>query len=198
MREYTNIIRDELNVKSTEITNIEITDTKYIITVRIISRYMDYIVDKASLAEEYQNPKFAAFQFDLTLPSGTELNDVKLLSESSAHRLMFAQLGGNTYRVIGFSMSNAKFLETDGKFLELRLANAASGTVSVDNVLFVTPINKKMAFAGGQLGTTAIEDIEVNYEEKEIFDLQGQKRGNSRNNLDRGVYIINHKKVIIK
>lgn len=25
-----------------------------------------YIVDKASLAEEYQNPKFAAFQFDLT------------------------------------------------------------------------------------------------------------------------------------
>ena len=71
-------------------------------------------------------------------------------------------------------MSNAKFLETDGKFLELRLANAASGTVSVDNVLFVTPINKKMAFAGGQLGTTAIEDIEVNYEEKEIFDLQGR------------------------
>ena len=145
-----------------------------------------------------QPERFTAFQFDLTLPSGTELNDVKLLSESSAHRLMFAQLGGNTYRVIGFSMSNAKFPETDGKFLELRLANAASGTVSVDNVLFVTPTNKKMAFAGGQLGTTAIEDIEVNYEEKEIFDLQGQKRGNSRNNLDRGVYIINHKKVIIK
>ena len=39
---------DELNVKSTDITNVEITDTKYIVTVRIISRYMDYIVDKTT------------------------------------------------------------------------------------------------------------------------------------------------------
>lgn len=37
---------DELNVKSTEIENVEITDTKYIITVKLISRYMDYIIDK--------------------------------------------------------------------------------------------------------------------------------------------------------
>ena len=39
---------DELNVKSTDIINVEITDTKYIITVRLISRYMDYIIDKES------------------------------------------------------------------------------------------------------------------------------------------------------
>ena len=39
---------DELNVKSTDIIKVEITDTKYIITVKIISRYMDYIVDKTT------------------------------------------------------------------------------------------------------------------------------------------------------
>ena len=39
---------DELNVKSTDIVKIDITDTKYIITVRLISRYMDYIIDKES------------------------------------------------------------------------------------------------------------------------------------------------------
>lgn len=39
---------DEFNVKSTDIVNIEITDMKYIVTVRIISRYMDYIVDKTT------------------------------------------------------------------------------------------------------------------------------------------------------
>jgi len=39
---------DELNVKSTDIINVDITDTKYIITVKIISRYMDYIVDKST------------------------------------------------------------------------------------------------------------------------------------------------------
>ena len=39
---------DELNVKSTEIIKVDITDEKYIVTVRIISRYMDYIVDKTT------------------------------------------------------------------------------------------------------------------------------------------------------
>ena len=39
---------DELNVKSTDIIDVKVTDSKYIITVRIISRYMDYIVDKTT------------------------------------------------------------------------------------------------------------------------------------------------------
>lgn len=39
---------DELNVKSTDIINVEITNEKYIITVKIISRYMDYVVDKTT------------------------------------------------------------------------------------------------------------------------------------------------------
>ena len=37
---------DELNVKNTYIENINITDTSYIITVRLISRYMDYVIDE--------------------------------------------------------------------------------------------------------------------------------------------------------
>ena len=36
---------DELNVKSTEILNITETDSKYIIEVLLISRYMDYVID---------------------------------------------------------------------------------------------------------------------------------------------------------
>lgn len=39
---------DELNVKSTDIINVDIKDDKFIITVKLISRYMDYIVDKDS------------------------------------------------------------------------------------------------------------------------------------------------------
>ena len=40
---------DELNVKSTDIINIEILEDKFIITVRLVSRYMDYVVDKTTL-----------------------------------------------------------------------------------------------------------------------------------------------------
>ena len=39
---------DELNVKNTFIKNIEINDNYVIIDVDIVSRYMDYLVDKAS------------------------------------------------------------------------------------------------------------------------------------------------------
>ena len=45
-----NIIRmyDELNVKSSNIVNVEITDNEFKITVLLISRYMDYQIDKNS------------------------------------------------------------------------------------------------------------------------------------------------------
>ena len=39
---------DELNIKSTNIEKVEITDDKYIVTVKIISKYLDYLVDKIS------------------------------------------------------------------------------------------------------------------------------------------------------
>lgn len=39
---------DELNVKSTDISDINITDDKYIIKVKLVSKYMDYIVDKTT------------------------------------------------------------------------------------------------------------------------------------------------------
>ena len=42
-------IFDEINVKSTEIINVEILDDRYKVTVKLISRYMDYVVDKTSL-----------------------------------------------------------------------------------------------------------------------------------------------------
>ena len=39
---------DELNVESIEIENVEIKDDRYVITVKLISRYLDYITDKIS------------------------------------------------------------------------------------------------------------------------------------------------------
>lgn len=39
---------DELNVKSSEIINIDKTPEKYIIEVKLISRYMDYQIDKTT------------------------------------------------------------------------------------------------------------------------------------------------------
>lgn len=37
---------DEINVKSTELCNVEIADTHILVSVRLISRYMDYLLDE--------------------------------------------------------------------------------------------------------------------------------------------------------
>ena len=37
---------DELNVKSSEIINVEITEKEFVIEVKLISRYMDYLIEK--------------------------------------------------------------------------------------------------------------------------------------------------------
>lgn len=39
---------DELNIKSTDIVSVEITDDKFIIKVRLVSKYLDYVVDKTT------------------------------------------------------------------------------------------------------------------------------------------------------
>lgn len=39
---------DELNVKSSDIINVEILDNEFVITVKLIARYMDYLIDKSS------------------------------------------------------------------------------------------------------------------------------------------------------
>lgn len=145
-----------------------------------------------------QAERFTAFQFDIILPDGVSPSDVKLTSISSAHRLMFARCYSNIYRVVGFSMSNSTFPSVDDKFVDIQLTDVANGEISVINVLFVRPDLQKTIFAGGALGTTAIENIEIDSEATDIYNLKGQKLDNNRKQLDKGVYIINHKKVIIK
>jgi hypothetical protein len=146
-----------------------------------------------------QPERFTAFQFDLTLPAGTELSDVRLVSDANTHRLMFAHHGEKTYRVIGYSLKNELLPSAGDKLIELQLSDAAEGNVSVNNILFVTPNEQKVWMAAKNISSaTQIDGVEMDTEAKDIYNLNGQKLDNSRKQLDKGVYIINHKKVIIK
>lgn len=146
-----------------------------------------------------QAERFTSFQFDLTLPTGIELTDAKLASGANTHRLMFAYRGANSYRVVGYSLSNYLLTSIGDKLIELQLSDTAEGDVSVDNILFVTPGELKVKMAAKSISsTTQIDGVEMDTEAKDIYKLNGQKLDNSRKQLDKGVYIINHKKVIIK
>ena len=136
--------------------------------------------------------RFTAFQFDITLPEGVELTGVELAAGTTDHMLKFVKHRGNRYRVVGLSFTNELLATSDGKLIMLQVSDAVSeNDVIIDNVLFVTPSNKVVTHIGG---------IEYNQqaEDDTIYNLSGQKLNVKRQQLSKGVYIINHKKVIIK
>ena len=96
--------------------------------------------------------RFTSFQFDVEVPQGVDLMGVEW-NGSSHHTLQYAKTGENRYTVIALSMNNEPLHDKTNGMLRLRLSGAASGKVSADNVLFVTPQGKAAHFRGQTIGT---------------------------------------------
>ena len=137
-----------------------------------------------------QPERFTATQFDVTLPEGMELVDARLASATTDHQLSFVKRGNNEYRVIGLSMSNTTFRSMNGQLIKLEVSGSAvDSDVKMSNVLFVTPTATVMTSIDKCLNTAKMAD-------DSLYDLKGQRL--SKQQLGKGIYIMNHKKVIIK
>ena len=137
-----------------------------------------------------QPERFTATQFDVTLPEGMELVDARLASATTDHQLTFVKRGNNEYRVIGLSMSNTTFRSMNGQLIKLEVSGSAvDSDVKMSNVLFVTPTATVMTSIDKCLNTAKMAD-------DSLYDLKGQRL--SKQQLGKGIYIMNHKKVIIK
>ncbi len=137
-----------------------------------------------------QPERFTATQFDVTLPEGMELVDARLASATTDHQLSFVKRGNNEYRVIGLSMSNTTFRSMNGQLIKLEVSGSAvDSDVKMSNVLFVTPTATVMTSIDKCLNTAKAAD-------DSLYDLKGQRL--SKQQLGKGIYIMNHKKVIIK
>ncbi len=136
--------------------------------------------------------KFTAFQFDVTLPKGTELLGVKLGSAITDHQLTFVKRGDGQYRVVGLSMSNQVIDAASSRLIQLQLSDpTADRNVQVSNVLFVNP-QAKDATGIGQRPTVS------DTQDGGYYDMNGRYMGTDKQQLSKGMYIKNHKKVIIK
>ena len=161
---------------------------------------IDYVAADAILLTSEENSiymgidqaqQYTAFQFDIDLPEGMSLVDVKLPGMTD-HRLSYVQRGANQYRVVALSMSNEMLRPTNGHVIQLQVSNTAGeSNVKVSNVLFVTPFSKTVTGIGECLNTTMATD-------GNIYNLRGEKIGKPKQQLGKGIYIMNHKKVIIK
>ena len=141
--------------------------------------------------------RFSAFQFELALPKGTALTDARLADSKDTHLIKFDQIGTNCYRVMAVSLDNLAFSPTASELLRLSLSNNNGASAVIDNVRFVTPEGEKLLFSvSHENSATSIKEI-VKEQEAVIYDLSGRKFSVSEN-LPKGVYIINNKKVVIK
>jgi surface protein len=138
-----------------------------------------------------QPERFTAMQFDVTLPEGVELANVRLTSATTDHQVSFVKRGENEYRVIGLSLSNATFRSLDGQLLKLQTSGSAvDSNVKMSNVLFVKPSGKTVT------GIEAVNSSMSNVQRGTWYNLKGQRV--SKQQLGKGIYIMNHKKVVIE
>jgi hypothetical protein len=99
---------------------------------------------------------------------------------------------------VALSLESASLPAVDNALLRLHLSGSGNGEITVDHVLFVTPQGNAAYFNGNSLNmATGIQGITFTPSEQ-IFDISGRQLNVKREQLGKGVYIINHKKVVIK
>ncbi len=144
--------------------------------------------------------QYTAFQFDVEVPEGLSVTDVMLADGKTKHNLHFAKKGLNTYTVVGLSLANELLPSTAKGLIDIRLSGTQGGDVNVKNIMFVNPKGEKTYYNNKSVlvGTTGIYGVSTRQIPHSIYDLSGRKLDVDRSQLERGVYIINGKKVIIK
>ena len=162
---------------------------------------------------------YIAYSMDFVLPEAFTLLDgessITLSSRTGSHVMTSRRIGKNTYRVIGYSPSNAKISGTEGELFTLSLSGTLAlsvGTYSLDveNVRFVTAnaFEETMLDNGvffevkeGQITESAAIMIQSPCWPADIYDTHGRlvrEQATSLNGLSRGVYIVNKQKVVVE
>ena len=142
--------------------------------------------------------RYSAFQFDLTLPELSDVEQVQLTARRQGHQLVYNKVGDNTYRFVAFSIQNNIFQGTEGSVINILAGNPDCEGISASNIRFITADGAIHLFDTVEAAQpTAIAEVMSSgktSEEGVYYTLSGMR-------VDRpgkGVYILNGKKVIIK
>ena len=141
--------------------------------------------------------RYSAFQFDLTLPEGTEVTMAQLTGRKNGHQLMFNKIGGNTYRFVAISLSGNTFRDFEGALVNIVAGNPDAESVMATNIRMITPNGETHLFEDVSAAMpTDIAEVMTRGENDAdaIYNLSGMRVERP----GKGVYIVNGKKVIIK
>ena len=121
----------------------------------------------------------------------------KLSDRMKGHQMMYHQIGERTWRFVALSLANKQFADHEGALLHIQAGNPDTDEVAVSNIRFITSEGITHLFDTVSSATpTDIVEMPVSgaREDGVYYDLRGMRVSSP----DKGVYILNGKKVIIK
>lgn len=188
-----NVILNQSNVTPRE--GVYIRETKYSSRVdNVISLIAN---DKGEIMVNLNvERQFTGMQFDLMLPEGVTLAEDDVECESRKHNCWSIQREDGSYRILCSSLTNAMLKE--GTILSLKTNNKGNGVATISNVVLsdINSTRHKVASAQVSLDdATGIETIDgLQLTDDIYYNLSGQRVSK----LQKGIYIVNGKKVMNK
>ena len=146
------------------------------------------------------NSAYTAFQFDLMMPEEMNVTQMTLNSlRMQNHQLLYNKIGEGHYRIVALSTSNQSFDKTAGELLCMAFDDQPTDDIVIDNIHFVTPQGNDLLFSAIGISDdtpTGISGVSSNVTNSDgkIYNLNGQRLTKAQ----KGLYIINGKKVLVK
>ena len=139
---------------------------------------------------------YTAFQFDLFLPAGTDVTDLKLNAlRKQGHQLIYNKVEEGHYRVAAISTSNRTFSGYEGELLAVGLEGIANEDICLRNIRFFTTDGEEHRFDDIVMQSGTATDIasprQSSYGDEAIYNLAGQRIQKTQ----KGINIVNGKKI---
>lgn len=144
---------------------------------------------------------YAAMQFDMTMPAGVDIEQIRTLVPNS-HSVALRKIDGNSVRAVVASLGNEVFGTEE--VVQLSYSSSAVGSVNISNAYASTPDGMIVKIKDAAFGNdmTGIKDINITtIVPSDIYDMSGRvvrKNAISVDGLKKGIYIMDGKKVVVE
>ena len=151
----------------------------------------DMLIQHGTAFELQNATGYVAFQADVTLASGAELQGVELSRRADDHIVTFRRTGENTYRIIAYSLSNSAFAGGEGELFKLSIAGEQNAEIS--GAVFTDGYRSYMLTVANE--ATDIDAITNAASAAQYYDLSGRRVLTPQKG---GIYVVNGKTVRVK
>ena len=143
---------------------------------------------------------YKAVQMDVTLSDGLSVTDVIVSSNRlEGFNASYKKIGEDKFRIMLYSTDNRNMLHNEGSIAEF-ITNVPADEARLSSTVMVTSdLRKKLLPDVFYKVPTGIEEVKVERVERTgIYTLSGIRLDMPVNQLEKGIYIVNGKKVVVR